>query len=207
MVPGMGIRSRTELTPQLLLRAYAEGFFPMAGGRSGPITWYSPDPRAIFPLESFRVSRSLRQVERRKQLEVRVNTAFGEVMWQCAARDDTWISGEIIAVYSQLFEMGHAHSVETWSSGRLVGGLYGVAIGGAFFGESMFSHASNASKLALWCLVRRLRERGFLLLDTQFLTPHLASLGACEIPRDAYLVRLQEALRVDTRFTSPLTEM
>jgi leucyl/phenylalanyl-tRNA--protein transferase len=203
MVPGMGIRSRAELTPQLLLRAYADGFFPMAGGRNGPIAWYSPDPRAIFPLESFKVSRSLRQVERRKQFEVRVNTAFSEVMWHCAARDDTWISGEIIAVYGRLFEIGHAHSVETWSSGRLVGGLYGVAIGGAFFGESMFSHASNASKIALWYLVRQLRERGFLLLDTQFLTSHLASLGACEIPRDAYLVRLKDALRVDTSFTSP----
>ena len=203
MGPGPGIRPRTELTPQLLLRAYAEGFFPMAEGRSGPIAWYSPDPRAIFPLESFRVSRSLRRIERRKQFEVRVNTAFAEVMAHCAAREDTWISGEIITVYGRLFDMGCAHSVETWSSNRLVGGLYGVAIGGAFFGESMFSHVSNASKIALWSLVRRLLERGFLLLDTQFLTPHLARLGAIEIPRDAYLVRLRTALRVDTSFTSP----
>ncbi len=203
MVPGPGIRPRTELTPQLLLRAYADGFFPMAEGRNGPIAWYSPDPRAIFPLESFKVSRSLRRIERRKQFEVRVNTAFADVMLHCAAREDTWISGEIIAVYGRLFEMGFAHSVETWSSSRLVGGLYGVAIGGAFFGESMFSHVSNASKIALWYLVRRLRERGFLLLDTQFLTPHLARLGASDIPRDAYLVRLRTALRVDTSFTSP----
>ena len=190
-----------ELTPELLLQAYAAGFFPMAEDRSGPIAWYSPDPRAIIPLDRFRVSRSLRQRARIGQLEIRINTSFAGVMRRCAARDETWISGEIIEAYCQLFDMGHAHSVETWQHGRLVGGLYGVTLGGAFFGESMFSQVADASKIALWSLVRMLTERGFLLLDTQFLTPHLASLGACEISRDEYLCMLHEAVSIEAAFT------
>ena len=203
MVPGLGIRSRTELTPQLLLRAYPDGFFPMAESRNGPIAWFSPDPRAIIPLETFRVSRSLRRVERRKQFEVRVNTAFAEVMCAlCGPRGYLDFGGDYCGLWPP-FRDGICPFRGNLVSSRLVGGLYGVAIGGAFFGESMFSHASNASKVALWYLVRRLRARGFLLLDTQFLTPHLARLGALEIPRDAYLVRLRTALRVDTSFASP----
>jgi leucyl/phenylalanyl-tRNA---protein transferase len=176
----------------------------MAESREGSISWYSPDPRAIIPLDTFNVSRSLRQVERKGIFEIRFNTAFSEVITQCAAREDTWISAEIIDSYRQLFEQGVAHSVESWKEGVLAGGLYGVALGGAFFGESMFSRASDASKIALWALVRRLRENGYLLLDTQFLTPHLATLGACEIPRNEYLRLLRAALLVSTDFISGL---
>jgi len=197
----MRARSRKELAPEQILHAYAAGFFPMAESRSGPIAWYSPDPRAIIPLERFKASRSLRQVERKGEFEVRFNTAFSDVMRECAARNETWISGEIMEAYCRLHHMGHAHSVESWQAGRLAGGLYGVALGGAFFGESMFSHARDSSKIALWSLVRRLKDRGFLLLDTQFLTPHLASLGACEISRDEYLLLLQNALQVSPRFS------
>jgi leucyl/phenylalanyl-tRNA---protein transferase len=134
-------------------------------------------------------------------METRISTSFAEVVRCCAAREETWISSEIIAAYCRLFDMGHAHSVESWQEGRLVGGLYGVTLGGAFFGESMFSQSTDASKVALWFLVRRLAERGFLLLDAQFLTPHLASLGACEISRDEYLSRLHEALSIEATFT------
>lgn len=197
----MQARPCQELTPELLLRAYAAGFFPMAEDRSGPIAWYSPDPRAIIPLDRFKVSRSLRQRVQKGQLEICINTSFAAVMRRCAARDDTWISDEIIEAYCRLFDMGHAHSVETWQYGQLVGGLYGVTLGGAFFGESMFSQVTDASKIALWYLVRRLLERGFLLLDTQFLTPHLASLGACEISRDDYLGMLHEAVSIEAAFT------
>lgn len=197
----MQARPSQELTPELILRSYAAGFFPMAEDRSGPIAWYSPDPRAIIPLDRFKVSRSLRQRAQKGQLEIRINTSFAGVMRRCAARDETWISDEIIEAYCQLFDMGHAHSVETWQHGQLVGGLYGVTLGGAFFGESMFSQVTDASKIALWYLVRRLTERGFLLLDTQFLTPHLASLGAREISRDDYLSMLHEALSIEAAFT------
>ncbi len=200
-MPALHARPCQELTPELLLRAYAAGFFPMAEDRSGPAAWYSPDPRAIIPLDRFKISRSLRQRAHKGQLEIRINTSFAEVMRRCAAREDTWISDEIIEAYCQLFDMGHAHSVESWQHGRLVGGLYGVTLGGAFFGESMFSQAADASKIALWYLIRRLTERGFLLLDTQFLTPHLASLGACEISRDDYLSRLDRALSIEATFT------
>jgi leucyl/phenylalanyl-tRNA--protein transferase len=190
-----------ELTPELLLRAYAAGFFPMAESRSGPISWFSPDPRAIIPLENFKVSRSLRQAVRKARFDIQWDTAFREVMHRCAAREETWISDEIIDAYCRLFSMGFAHSVECWRENRLVGGLYGVAIQGAFFGESMFSEISNASKVALYFLVGRLKKAGFSLLDTQFLTSHLLSLGACEIPREKYILLLENALRVETHFT------
>jgi leucyl/phenylalanyl-tRNA---protein transferase len=200
------MRARTQrlLTPELIIQAYASGYFPMAESREGPISWYSPDPRAIIPLDTFNVSRSLRQAERKGMFEIRFNTAFSEVITQCAAREDTWISAEIIDSYRQLFEQGVAHSVESWKEGVLAGGLYGVALGGAFFGESMFSRASDASKIALWALVRRLQKNGYLLLDTQFLTPHLATLGAYEIPRKEYLRLLRAALLVRTDFISGL---
>ena len=191
----MNTHSRQELEPKQILRAYAAGFFPMAESRDGPISWFSPDPRAIIPLDHFRISRSLRQADRKKRFEIRFDTAFADVMKHCAARKETWISEEIVNAYCRLFEMGFAHSVECWREGSLAGGLYGIALGGAFFGESMFSHERDSSKIALWSLVRRLNNRGFLLLDTQFLTPHLASFGACEIPRDEYLTMLQNALQ------------
>ena len=153
---------------------------------NGEIAWFSPDPRAILPLETFHLPHGLRRVLKRSPFEIRVNTAFERVMRQCAARSETWINEEIVESYRNLHQLGHAHSVETWREGELVGGLYGVAVGGAFFGESMFHTVSNASKVALHALVERLRARGFSLLDTQWLTPHLQLFGAIEIPRKAY---------------------
>jgi leucyl/phenylalanyl-tRNA---protein transferase len=194
-------RSRQELTADLLLQAYAAGFFPMAENRSGPISWFSPDPRAIIPLDGFKVSRSLRQVVQKRAYEVRFDTAFLEVMRSCASREETWISEEIIAAYGHLFTIGKAHSVETWKDGLLIGGLYGVAMGAAFFGESMFSKSRDASKVALWHLISTLRKGGFQLLDTQYLTPHLASLGACEVSRDEYIGLLQRALSAKASFS------
>jgi leucyl/phenylalanyl-tRNA--protein transferase len=166
----------------------------MADSRNGEIRWYSPDPRAIIPLDTFRISRSLRQTLKKNLFLIRWNTSFEEVMRSCAEREDTWISEEIIESYLGLHRLGCAHSVESWREGRLSGGLYGVALGGAFFGESMFSRERDASKVALVCLVERLRENGFDLLDTQFLTPHLARFGTVEISRKKYLALLKKAV-------------
>lgn len=182
------------------MRAYRVGVFPMADGVDGDIHWYSPDPRAIIPLESFHLPRSLARTIRRGTFEVRVNTAFDAVMRACAARDETWISAEVLAAYEGLHRLGLAHSVEAWQGETLAGGLYGVALGGAFFGESMFSHATDASKVALAALVERLRARGFVLLDTQFQTDHLARFGTLEIARGDYLARLARALRLNRAF-------
>lgn len=181
------------LPPELLLEAYASGIFPM-GMEDGSIRWYSPDPRGILPLESFHVPHGLKRALRRPGWELRTDTAFEEVVLACAARDDTWITPLIRNAYRSLFKEGHAHSVEIWEGGRLAGGLYGVALGGAFFGESMFHRVTDASKVALWHLVRILRECGFTLLDTQWTTEHLEQFGALEIPREKYLERLAEAL-------------
>jgi leucyl/phenylalanyl-tRNA--protein transferase len=179
------------LEPDVVLTAYCNGYFPMADSGTGLISWYSPDPRAVIPLDKFRVPRSLRAIIRRKVFDVRINAAFDEVIRMCAGRKETWISSEIIAVYTALNRSGYAHSVESWCGGRLAGGLYGVAIGGAFFGESMFSVMSNASKVALTHLVDILRLKRFGLLDTQFVNEHLrhhrdAEAGvfgeACECP-------------------------
>jgi leucyl/phenylalanyl-tRNA--protein transferase len=186
-----------SLTPDVLVAAYVQGIFPM--DVEGTIQWFSPDPRAIIELDGLRVSRSLRQACRR--YEVRVNTAFGEVRRACADRPEgTWISGEIIEAYKRLYELGLAYSVEAWRDGELAGGLYGVAIGGAFFGESMFHRRTDASKVALVALVERMKARGMVLLDTQFITPHLATLGAIEIPRQTYLARLHEAVQMPVSF-------
>lgn len=190
----------SRITSEMLLLAYRQGYFPMAESRTGPIYWYSPDPRAIIPLDGFHVSRSLRQVLRRRIFTVTVDTAFEEVMRACSDRPQTWISDEIICVYTDLHRLGHAHSLETWRAGALAGGLYGVSIGGAFFGESMFSREPNASKVALVALVERLRERGFKLLDSQFMNEHLRQFGAAEVPRDEYLLLLQRAIRVQCVF-------
>ena len=185
----------------LLVSAYREGIFPMAL-EDGEIGWFSPDPRGIIPLETFHVSRRLRRVVRSAAWSVRVNTRFEDVMRACAERpgEGTWISDEIFDSYVALHRQGTAHSLEVWRDDVLVGGLYGVHLGGAFFGESMFHRVTDASKVALVALVERLRARGFLLLDTQWTTQHLEQFGAIEIPRPAYLRKLKEALRVQAEF-------
>lgn len=189
-----------ELTPELILEAYSRGIFPMADA-DGEIAWFSPDPRCIFPLDEFHVPRSTRQAVERGGFEIRIDTSFREVMLGCAAREDgTWISEEILEVYCALHDLGCAHSVEAWRDGQLAGGLYGVALGGAFFGESMFHRATNASKVALVALVERMKSRGFVLLDTQWITPHLAMFGATDIPREQYLHLLRGALLLTPRF-------
>jgi leucyl/phenylalanyl-tRNA--protein transferase len=189
-----------KLTPDLLIRAYASGVFPMADCRDGRIRWYAPDPRAVIPLDAFHVPRSLRQTVRKGLFQVTINADFPGVIHACAAREETWISREIERAYTDLHQLGVAHSVEAWREGRLAGGLYGVALGGAFFGESMFSRETDASKVALVALVEQLRTRGFVLLDTQFITSHLARFGAVEIPRHDYEHRLAGALPLPRRF-------
>lgn len=184
----------------LLLSAYASGYFPMAESRTGDIQWYSPDPRAIIPLEGLNVPRSLRQVIKKRLFEITIDTEFEQVIRSCAQRAETWISEEIIESYCELYRKGYAHSVETWKGGSLTGGLYGVALGGAFFGESMFSTARDASKVALVALVDRLNSKKFRLLDTQFITPHLKRFGTIEIPRTEYLRILQHAVRLRCSF-------
>lgn len=191
---------RRSLTPELLVRAYCAGVFPMAERRDGPIGWYAPDPRAIIPLDTFHVPRSLRRTIGRGVFEVQVGGDFPAVIRACAEREETWISPEVERAYTELHMLGLAHSVECRQDGRLAGGLYGVTLGGAFFGESMFARVTDASKVALVALVERLRERGFVLLDTQWVTPHLARFGAVEIPRREYERRLAAALRLDRTF-------
>jgi len=188
-----------HLTPDVLLRAYAIGVFPMAESRDDPNLFFvEPKQRGIIPLDAFHVPRSLRKTLRRGVFEVRTDTAFDAVIDGCAAatadRPDTWINEEIRTLYSQLFEMGNAHSVETWRDGRLVGGLYGVSLGGAFFGESMFSRETDASKVALVRLVEILRRSGYSLLDTQFVTDHLCRFGAIEVEQSVYRGMLAKAL-------------
>lgn len=177
----------------MLVRAYVSGYFPM-GGDGGPVRWYSPDPRGILPLDGFHIPHGLRKVLRKNPFEIRVDTAFIEVMEGCADRPDTWIDDIIRRSYGMLHLLGLAHSVEAWKDGQLAGGLYGVAIGGVFFGESMFSRVTDASKVCLVHLVERLRAGRFGLLDTQWTTSHLERFGAMEIPREDYLDRLDEAL-------------
>jgi leucyl/phenylalanyl-tRNA--protein transferase len=189
-----------SLDTEFVLLAYRSGYFPMADARTGEISWYSPDPRAILPLDSFTVSRSLRQAIRKKKFDIRIDSAFGDVIRGCARREDTWISDQIIEAYTVLHLQGYAHSVESWLGGQLVGGLYGVAIGAAFFGESMFSLVTNASKVALVHLVELLKPRHFRLLDTQFVNDHLRQFGAIEIPRSSYLELLAEAVGRDAAF-------
>lgn len=188
------------LAPDRLLTAYASGIFPMAD-EDGEIRWLAPDPRAILEFDSLSVSRSLRTLIGRGVYEVTLNREFSAVIAACADRDEgTWISAQMQEAYRTLHFLGFAHSMESWKDGELAGGLYGVAIGGAFFGESMFHRVSNASKVAFVELVGRLRERGFALLDVQFVTDHLRSLGATEIPKAIYDERLQEAVRLPCSF-------
>lgn len=192
-------RDPAAIEPEFLIKAYRMGIFPMAL-EGGEIAWFSPDPRGIIPLEDFHIPRGLRRVLRRNPFELRVNTAFREVVEGCAARKETWIDAVILESFCQLHALGHAHSVESWRDGRLAGGLYGVAIGGAFFGESMFSRESDASKVALVQLVARMRERGLVLLDTQWTNAHLVQFGCQEIPRAEYMRQLNAALKVAASF-------
>ena len=188
-----------ELTPEILLQAYAKGLFPMAEDRNDPrIFWVDPDVRGIIPLETFHVPRRLLRKVRQDLFEVRTDSAFLTVIEACATpapgRWTTWINDEIVALYTGLHAIDHAHSVECWREDRLLGGLYGVSLGGAFFGESMFSFETDASKVALVHLVARLKYGGYRMLDTQFVTKHLSGFGATEVRRADYRRRLTEAL-------------
>jgi leucyl/phenylalanyl-tRNA--protein transferase len=187
------------LTPEIVLHAYAQGIFPMAERRDDPeLYWVSPEQRGVIPLESFHIPRRLARTVRSDRFRVTTDTVFADVLHACAApaiaRPNTWINGEIVRLYAALHKTGRAHSIECWREDTLVGGLYGVSLGGAFFGESMFSRERDASKVALVHLVARLKVGGYSLLDTQFLTRHLTQFGAIEITRLAYLARLHEAL-------------
>jgi len=200
-----------RLTPDLLLRAYAIGIFPMAEGRDHPeLHWIDPEVRGILPLDAFHMSRKLRRRVRRRDFDVRCDTAFADVIQRCAEpkenRPDTWINPAIETLYVGLYQAGFAHSVECWKGGELVGGLYGVALGAAFFGESMFSRETDASKVALAHLVMRLRKGRYRLLDTQFATPHLARFGVIEIPREAYRKQLSQALTTRAEFPADLDD-
>jgi leucyl/phenylalanyl-tRNA--protein transferase len=187
--------SLEELTPEILLRAYAMGIFPMSDGRDDPeIHWIDPRRRGILPLDGFHISRSLAKRLRSGQFRVTIDTVFEAVVEACAEREETWISQRIQRLYVELHGLGFAHSVEVWEGDALVGGVYGVTLGTAFFGESMFSRTTDASKVALAYAVHRLRAGGFRLFDTQFLTPHLASLGGVELPRAEYHRQLAAAL-------------
>jgi leucyl/phenylalanyl-tRNA---protein transferase len=200
-----------ELSPDLLLRAYAAGLFPMAESAEDPdLFWIDPDPRGVLPLDRFHLPRRLKRTLRSGQYEVRVDTAFDAVMRGCAEptemRPKTWINEEIFRLYGALYEQGYAHSVEAWRAGELAGGLYGVALRGVFFGESMFSRSADASKVALVHLVARLVKGGFRLLDTQFVTDHLRRFGAVEIPRADYHRQLERALGVEAYFEEGLAD-
>jgi len=191
---------RSPLAPERLLAAYAAGIFPMAD-ELGKVHWLAPDPRAVIPVEGFKTSRSLRSARRGGAFTLTINRAFVEVIEACAERaDGTWISQDIHDAYCRLHQLGFAHSVEAWMGDQLAGGLYGVAIGGAFFGESMFHRVTDASKVALVVLVERMRERGFTLLDVQFMTDHLRQFGVVEIPRIEYETRLREATQLPCSF-------
>ncbi len=185
------------LTADLLIQAYAQGYFPMADTADGPAHWYHPDPRAVLPLDGMKISKSLAKQIRRKPYRITDNRVFEQVIRACAHREETWINEEIIHAYTDLHKRGCAHSIEAWQGDQLVGGLYGVSIGGAFCGESMFSRATDASKICLAYLVDHLRTQGYRLLDTQFSNPHMARLGVIEIPQAQYLQQLAEAIKLD----------
>ncbi|HEY4124469.1 MAG TPA: leucyl/phenylalanyl-tRNA--protein transferase [Rhizomicrobium sp.] len=202
------MHGRSNLTPALLLRAYAEGIFPMAEGRDDDeLFWVSPEKRGIIPLDAFHLPRRLARTVRSDRFAVTADAAFADVMQACAAptpeRPESWINDEILRLYTALHAAGHAHSIECWRDGKMVGGLYGVKLGAAFFGESMFSRESDASKVALVHLVARLIRGGFSLLDTQFLTAHLARFGTIEIPRADYQVLLARAIAHEAEFYWP----
>jgi leucyl/phenylalanyl-tRNA---protein transferase len=194
-----------HITPQLLLRAYAAGVFPMAeDAGSRELHWVDPDIRGVMPLERFHISHSLRKAVRHQPYDIRIDTAFADVIAACAQprpeRPTTWINSRILDLYTELHGLGNAHSVEAWKNGILVGGLYGLSLGAAFFGESMFSHQTNASKIALVHLVARLKAGGFMLLDAQFTNPHLEQFGIEQITRVNYKRRLAKAIAADADF-------
>lgn len=199
-----GRRSRDRsITPELLLRAYSIGMFPMSESADDPeLFWVEPELRGIIPLDAFHVSKSLQKAIRKAPFDIRFDTAFDQVVEKCAEaaedRPSTWINQQIKDLYGALHRLGHAHSVEAWEGDELVGGLYGVTLGSAYFGESMFSRRTNASKICLVHLVERLRERGFTLLDTQFTTEHLKTFGAVDIPKAEYGVLLDQAMESET---------
>ncbi|MBK9240356.1 MAG: leucyl/phenylalanyl-tRNA--protein transferase [Acidobacteria bacterium] len=201
MVSSESRKGKCVIEPPFLLQAYRQGYFPMAM-EDGDIGWFSPDPRAILPLESMRVSRRLARVVRSSRFDVVIDGDFEGVMRACAAgRDEgTWISEDILESYVALHRLGVAHSVEAWRDGRLAGGLYGVHLGGAFFGESMFHHETDASKVALVALVLHMRARHMTLLDIQWVTPHLAQFGAVEIAKADYMRRLTQAIDIPCTF-------
>lgn len=195
------------ITPQVLLKAYACGIFPMAESADDPgLYWVEPERRGIIPLDGLIVSSRLARTVKGGRFEIRIDSDFDAVIDACAApaegRESTWINARIRSLYGALFRMGHCHTVEAWREGRLVGGLYGVSLRGAFFGESMFHREADASKVALVHLVARLKADGFRLLDTQFVTPHLATLGAVEVPRSRYQRMVEAALAVDAIWTA-----
>ncbi len=192
-----------DLTPELLMRAYSMGVFPMSEHRDDPeVFWVDPIRRGIFPLDEFHISRSLARAIRRDDYSVTLDADFEGVLRACAAREETWINGEIHSLYMALHAKGTAHSLEVWRENALIGGVYGVVLGGALFGESMFSNATNGSKIALAYLITHLRRSGFTLFDTQFITDHLASLGAIEIPRADYHKLLTWAIRQNADITA-----
>ena len=201
------MQESTPLTAETLIYAYASGAFPMAE-ETGEIFWYSPDPRAIIPIQSYKPAKSLKPIINQNRFEIRINSSFEQVMRNCAlprpTEDETWISEELIKAYTDLHGMGLAHSVEAWQEDKLVGGLYGVALGGAFFGESMFSFVSNSSKVAFHYLVQILREQNYQLLDSQFMNDNVLRYGAINIPRSAYIRRLAKALKSTCHFQKPI---
>lgn len=190
------------IEPGFLLSAYASGLFPMALD-GGEIGWFAPDPRGVIPLDQFHIPKGLRRVLKKRPFEIRVDTAFLEVIEGCANREETWISETILRSYLELHRLGHAHSVEAWQDGELVGGLYGVRLQGAFFGESMFARVSEASKVCLVALVERLKCGGFVLLDTQWNNDHLTQFGCEEIGGDEYTAMLSEAMESEGEWDSP----
>ena len=192
-------KGESLIEPEFLLKAYEMGIFPMAL-ENGEITWFSPDPRGVIPLEEFHMPTGLRRFLKKNPFEVRVDTAFRLVLKGCAAREETWIDEVILESFCHLHDEGHAHSVEAWRDNKLVGGLYGVSMAGAFFGESMFSLESNASKVALVVLVDRMRSRGMTLLDTQWTNDHLEQFGGREIPQADYLKQLEAAMALEVSF-------
>ena len=183
-----------QLSPEVLYHAYSQGYFPMPDEITGEINWFRPDPRAVFPLEKFHISRSLNKIIRKNIFEITYSKAFKEVIEHCARRKNTWINTDFIKAFERLYDLGQAQSVEVWLNGKLVGGVYGVHFGGAFFAESMFFRVANASKVALYHLVQRLKEKKFFLLECQFMTDHLKSLGAEEISDQLYTAILKDAL-------------
>jgi leucyl/phenylalanyl-tRNA---protein transferase len=198
--------TRTLITPEQVLAAYQQGYFPMSRGQFGPIDWFMAEPRTVIPLdERFHVRRSLRKTIQKTDLEVRLNTRFSQVIRNCArhgevTEDEIWLSEEMITLYVELHRRGFAHSVEIWQENQMVGGLYGIAIKSAFFGESMFSRVSSASQIALVALVERLRARGFKLLDAQMRTQHISLFGAEDYSHEEYLGVLADAMLEDASF-------